>query len=111
MGTNYYLSKDGPPPCPTCGHSMAKEERHHIGKSSSGWNFALHVMPGTRTLEAWERAWALPGYRIENEYGDTLTPEQMLKVIKDRPPARLGRPQQGDAYGGPTWDLVEGEFS
>ena len=40
MGTNYYLHKK--PPCEACGHEPAPL---HIGKSSGGWCFSLHVIP------------------------------------------------------------------
>jgi hypothetical protein len=39
MGTNYYLRQ---PPCPYCNNTPVQL---HIGKSSSGWNFALRIYP------------------------------------------------------------------
>jgi len=44
MGTNYYLVKNERPPCPCCERTYV-QERLHIGKSSGGWCFALHVIP------------------------------------------------------------------
>lgn len=80
MGTNYYLYGK---PCPTCGHS--KEERH-IGKSSGGWCFALHVCPedGIHDRADWEREWRKPGVVIKDEYDNTLSPEQMIDIIMNR---------------------------
>jgi len=39
MGTNYYAQQDS---CRHCGRCN-KYDRYHIGKSSGGWNFSLHV--------------------------------------------------------------------
>lgn len=80
MGTNYYLS------LPTCPHCTRLEEKLHIGKSSMGWCFSLHVMPerGILDLEDWEATWAQPGMVIRNEYGEVLTPGEMLQAVIDR---------------------------
>ena len=80
MGTNYYAIKDA---CPHCGHS---EEKLHIGKSSGGWVFSLHVIPekGINTLADWLDYWEHPGITIEDEYGRPITPEDMLKEITER---------------------------
>lgn len=78
MGANYYLVID---PCPHCGRG---ESRLHIGKSSAGWCFALHVDPdeNINSLDDWKSRWE--GNRIEDEYRRTLSPEEMLSVIVDR---------------------------
>lgn len=78
MGTNYYYIKD---PCAHCGRGS---ETLHIGKSSFGWCFSLHIIPdeGITSLEDWKEIW--PQGRIENEYGEAQTPEEMLAVIMDR---------------------------
>lgn len=77
MGTNYYHVPD---PCPTCGHG----EEMHIGKSSGGWCFLLHVYPeyGINDLGDWEAIWSIG--QIRNEYGDTISPEDMKKTITER---------------------------
>ncbi len=69
MGTNYYLKTAAP--CPTCGH---EQEPLHIGKSSGGWVFSLHVDPdaGLCDLPDWESRWAKPGATITDEYGETI---------------------------------------
>lgn len=53
MGTNYYAEYQ--PPCPTCGR---QDPPLHIGKSSAGWCFSLHVIPelGLNDWPEWE-AW------------------------------------------------------
>jgi hypothetical protein len=78
MGTNYYLHKEI---CPHCGRG---DEPKHIGKSSFGWCFSLHVFPdeGINDLADWRKHW-LTGV-IKDEYGDILTPEQMEAKITQR---------------------------
>ncbi len=55
MGTNYYLHEK--PDCECCGRPF---EALHIGKSSSGWCFSLHVMPEDmiNTLDDWRSKWS-----------------------------------------------------
>ncbi len=71
MGTNYYVHYKGNP-------------QFHIGKSSGGWCFSLHVYPekGIETLEDWEPIFE--HNNIETEYGKTITKEDMLTVIAER---------------------------
>lgn len=120
----------------------AKEaERLHIGKSSGGWCFALHVTDTIRSLEDWKSKWA-EGV-IVDEYGTEYTPEEMLQVITGRSRPEPVRVSPLDPYyksvedlleknhaelgpnnllrhkiglhccghGAGTWDLIEGEFS
>lgn len=81
MGTNYYLHEKAP--CPTCGHG---DDPLHIGKSSGGWCFALHVIPeqGINTLDDWVARWSVEGVSIQNEYEEAVTPAEMLKIITER---------------------------
>lgn len=81
MGTNYYLHEQ--PDCPTCGRP---HERKHIGKSSAGWCFSLHVEPdeGINSLADWVARWSVPGAIIRDEYGRDVTAEQMLANITKR---------------------------
>ena len=92
MGTNYYLLKGGTDPCPTCGHAEPPT-REHIGKSSRGWCFSLHAGSfedeetgqwDFRCLEAWRTEWSRPGARIEDEYGRTIKPDEMYRIITER---------------------------
>jgi hypothetical protein len=132
MGTNYYFYKK--PPCGHCGRPF---DRLHIGKSSGGWCFTLHVIPemGINDLEDWEKVWQAPGAYIENEYGYRITFNEMKRIITDRswPPKHksinqewydrnhsepgpngLARHKIGMGcvkHGAGTWDCVEGEFS
>lgn len=79
MGTNYYWEEK--PPCKTCERPY---EDRHIGKSSGGWCFALHVYPdeGINTLEDWKELWS--NGAIQDEYGDKVSKAEMLKVITNR---------------------------
>lgn len=94
MGTNYYLESS--PPCEKCGHAF---ERKHIGKSSAGWVFALHVYPdeGISDLPDWFDRWTAPGAIIVDEYGQNISPEKMLSAVLARFGAR-NRPAQSDLW-------------
>ena len=131
MGTNFYLHEQSP--CPTCGREY---DRLHIGKSSAGWCFALHVDPdaGIHDLPDWEARWAKPGAVILDEYDRLLSPSDMRLIVMAR--ARMGSETPEDWYwyfvndatpgpeglarrklgrhcighGDGTWDLITGEF-
>jgi hypothetical protein len=82
MGTNYYLIEDVCEPC-------ARTTSTHIGKSSCGWCFSLHVgrqweptIP--KSLEEWVERWSAPGAAIMDEYGYKYTPTEMMDVITNR---------------------------
>jgi hypothetical protein len=118
MGTNYYM--------------QIGEERYHIGKSSVGWCFSLHVDDRHPDLTAWALHWNSDmDSRIINEYGDALEPEEMEQIITERSflrspgvfdyaknravpgPHGLVRYAIGEhcsAHGPGTWDLCPGEF-
>lgn len=51
-----------------------------------GWCFSLHVdeHEGINDLDDWRALWDRPGAAIKNEYGDLITPDDMLAVITDR---------------------------
>src|ERR1035438_3118957 len=132
MGTNYYLHENI---CPHCGRG---DEPLHIGKSSGGWCFALHVIPelGLNTLNDWEKRWRGAQAVIKNEYGDAIPSSMMIATIVSRNHASIGGLgaswyEQNHAEPGPqglarhkigaaggcvghgegTWDYIQGEFS
>lgn len=112
MGTNYYLEKRMGR-CPTC-LGQYPDERLHIGKSSAGWAFSLHVTPEIPTLYHWLPLLLEPGARIVDEYGSRIHPEEMLRVIA----CRTGDLKRNSSYdnrsltpGEGSWDYCEGEFS
>ena len=105
MSTNYYLVRDVPmedgvDTIAECLHSIGIDDPYdkaknflndlleplHIGKSSHGWHFSLHVIPekGINTLDDWKSLFYDYQYRIEDEYGQTLTPQEMMQVIDNR---------------------------
>ena len=128
MGTNYYWIPDR---CPTC----KRGDQIHIGKSSAGWVFSLHVYPkdDLHSLEDWINVWRIG--TIVDEYDETISADEMLRTITER--ARPGGPDQPPewyaqnsaepgpnrlarhkidgrhciGHGAGTWDLMIGEFS
>jgi len=135
MGTNYYAVKLESAPCESCGRYDVAE-RVHIGKSSVGWCFALHVIPemGIHTLEDWKTFLRQPRIQIEDEYGAPWGLQEMLDRITKRGrnqpgnwteqdyrannaepgPENLARHKIGShcvGHGDGTWDYIVGEFS
>lgn len=132
MGCNYYLSESEP--CEACGRPY---DLLHIGKSSGGWCFSLHVEPDDpqhpQSLEDWQARWSLPGVTITDEYGRELSPDEMNHEITwrsgptrwserelrvngaERGPNNLARHlvdfHHCVGHGPGTWDLVVGDFS
>lgn len=122
MGTNYYLRRDGEPDL-------------HIGKSSAGWCFSLHVYPerGPVSLETWIPL-LLRG-TVYDEYNNETGLSEMLQKISLRSwvPRKNSLPfdyETNHAMPGPNglarhvvdnfhcighgpgpWDLIVGEFS
>ncbi len=82
METNYYI-KDTME-CPECG--APKVADYHIGKSSAGWCFSLHVdvdlARGVNDLGDIKRLWAYK--TIKDEYGSTISKKEMLAIITER---------------------------
>lgn len=131
MGTNYYWHEKEA--CPTC---KREYEPLHIGKSSGGWHFALHVISeiGVNDLEDWLILWQKPGSYIIDEYGQEISFNEMKSIITERSwevksnwtPGKyhsnhaepglngLARHVIGLGcvkHGAGTWDCIEGEFS
>ena len=112
MGTNFYLNTEC---CEKCGRAA---EQLHIGKSSAGWCFALHVIPdeGINDLADWEARWSQPGMQIVDEYGETISPDEMKARICERQwDGGLSRHSIDGhhciGHGAGTYDLLPGEFS
>jgi len=83
MGTNYYMHTK--PPCECCGREFEDSIRH-IGKSSWGWMFSLHVYPeeGITSLEDWKELLNVRGHLILNEYGEAIPVKDLLNTITNR---------------------------
>lgn len=117
MGTNYYYYDK--PTCPHCGRDY---ERVHIGKSSAGWVFSLHVGRSwenvPKSLAEWDFLFCLNDALIKDEDGTVISRDRMMEIITERKPwgdHELLRHEidgqhcvgQGDG----TYDLIVGEFS
>lgn len=76
MGTNYYLVDT----CSHCGH----ETQFHIGKSSGGWVFAVHIYPdkGLKTWADWKEF--LKDKSIEDEYGIYVELNRLIEIVENR---------------------------
>ncbi len=81
MGTNYYWYHK--PDCQCCLRSF---DSLHIGKSSSGWCFSLHIIPeeGINCLDDWRARFSIEGSHIKDEYGDAVSVSDMLSIITER---------------------------
>jgi hypothetical protein len=115
MGTNYYARYDSCDcNCPNCG---LKGIEYHIGKSSSGWAFALHVDPdnGIHDLEDVLTKIIKTGAVIYNEYDAEVSLQILLKCILDRDEdVEHHELDGGDSVylvGSGSYDLIKGEFS
>jgi hypothetical protein len=78
MGTNYYLRIE---PCKHCGRS---DEELHIGKSSAGWCFSLHVIPENNINTLYDWIEKFPTGKIFDEYGVEISIGNMLDTILNR---------------------------
>ena len=79
MGTNYFLRYNQ---CEHCG----RYDEKHIGKSSAGWCFGLHVYPEERinTLNDWKILFSQPNAKIYNEYHELISVNDLLNNITKR---------------------------
>lgn len=133
MGTNFYFHSDKQ--CSECGREV---EPVHIGKSSGGWCFTLHVMP-EENINTW-KDW-LDMFRnhkdsyIKDEYGQRVDLPKFISIVAERKweskrqwtekeyrdnhavpgPNGLVRHQIGSGlcvgHGDGTYDYCTGEFS
>ena len=78
MGTNYYIEFDV---CEKCGRA---KDSYHIGKSSAGWCFSLHVdsYAGVMNLGDMREKWK--GQIIKDENGSVHSEKGMLDIILNR---------------------------
>lgn len=98
MGTNYYLFVDRGRTEQFEDHAKATDWEGypaevrkvavplHIGKSSCGWCFSLHVIPelGLNDWRDWEALASVWRDRIYNEYGERKTLEDLRSTIFER---------------------------
>ena len=88
MGTNYYSVKRGMEKLDSESFWGARgnEDILHIGKSSGGWCFSLHIIPelNIHDLPGWVPYLLDPDRLIVDEYREVLTYEEMIAKITDR---------------------------
>jgi len=66
--------------------SLERHESFHIGKSSIGWCFSLHVIPeiGIHSFEGWVPILMNPERFIVDEYQKVISFMQLYSIIHDR---------------------------
>ena len=81
MGTNYYLYPQAD--CACCNRPF---KPLHIGKSSGGWCFSLHVIPeeGINSYDDWKERWNRHGSFIADEYEGVVSIREMEIIINER---------------------------
>ena len=109
MGTNFYWIQD------KCDHCDQQPEPIHIGKSSAGWCFLLHVIPekGINSLGDWIKKLESGGH-IEDEYDDWVTIAELMDRITKRKGNLQRHPLDKShvhSHGEGTWDCLLGDFS
>lgn len=114
MGTNFYQVKDC---CDKCGRGS---EYIHIGKSSAGWPFHVHIIPsqGINSWADWKNLLKKTGDAIEDEYGEKITLEELNRRVLLKRKVK-NEPHVIEAYGNSPYGkicktgdiLSEGEFS
>jgi hypothetical protein len=140
MGTNYFSIKRGLEDLePDAFWDRRRDDSGdilHIGKSSGGWCFSLHVIPelGINDLWDWFDTLLDPDRIIISEYQDPVEFSEMIRIITGRASLRQNTWSEEDfrrncAEPGPnnlarhalgkgcvkqgigTWDCIEGYFS
>jgi hypothetical protein len=101
MSTNYYLES---PRCKDCGHA---ERVEHLGKSSVGWVFSLHIYPESgihdlSDIEKWIKRETVRGQlQICSEYGEVLSWMDFLVIVTKRSNPRIIR----DGWESEWWNM------
>ena len=140
MGTNYFSVRRGLEDLdPDAFWDRRRDDSGdilHIGKSSGGWCFSLHVIPelGINDLWDWFDTLLDPDRIIISEYQDPVEFSEMIRIITGRASLRQNTWSEEDfrrncAEPGPnnlarhalgkgcvkqgigTWDCIEGYFS
>ena len=78
MGTNYYIVMSA---CPHCKH---KPDNIHIGKSSSGWVFALHADENFKCLHDYIDYVEKNSLSIINEYDEPISIDELNDICLNR---------------------------
>lgn len=98
MGTNYFSVKRGLEDLDPDAFWERRQDGDpeaddilHIGKSSVGWCFSLHIIPelGIHDLDDWIRVFIEPDRVIINEYRERLDLTEIMRIITARGRNRL----------------------
>jgi hypothetical protein len=110
MSTNYYLHAP---------ESYRWGAVEHLGKSSQGWCFGLHVYPEER-LNNWAAMWEYIeelvyefNYTIRDEYGRIINPGEFFAIVWNRD-VNSRRHELDDrciGHGNGPFDYIVGDFS
>ena len=96
MGTNYYAVETG-------------QKKLHVGKSSGGWCFSLHIVPeqGFKTWSAWKKFLSKATVEITDEYGQTHSFEDFVATVENRSWGNDFEAQipASVSYWYPSWDV------
>ena len=129
MGTNYYAAKgewqSGDEYEAIKQYFSGRPAMIHIGKSSGGWCFALHVYPenAIRTFDDWKALadkLIASGWRIEDEYRTVVSLDELWRIVeradyKEDDAQRLRRHKPAEGYcignGEGYYDYIVGDFS
>lgn len=69
-----------------CKHCKREVEGKHIGKSSFGWCFGVHIYheDGIKNLSDWEKLFSKKGSYIKDECGERISSKEMKSIIRER---------------------------
>ena len=105
MGCNYYVETKK---CECCGSN----DTLHIGKSSAGWAFSLHVIAekNLNNFDDWKGF--LKGKEILDEYGKIVSYDEMIEIITNRDDDFKRHPIDSFCirHGEGTYDYIVGDF-
>lgn len=129
MGTNYYAVKgewqSGDEYETVKQHFSGRPAMIHIGKSSGGWCFAIHVYPDILLydFDGWKALGdklIASGWRIEDEYRNVITLDELWRIVeradyKEDDAQRLRRHKLAERFcignGTGYYDYIVGDFS
>ena len=85
MGTNYYAEVLRPAICQCCGQKTEDEkETLHIGKSSGGWCFAVHVTENIPDWQSWKNYLKKNNSKIYDEYDKEISLNSLINIVENR---------------------------
>jgi hypothetical protein len=81
VGTNYYLKKKA---CECCG-LRDDTQTIHVGKSSYGWSFSFHGIPGKIESEKdWKKKMEDESFELVNEYGEVVDHKWFWELVDNK---------------------------